>query len=282
MSFDYPPSQQSVIVGQDFYRIRAPLSIFYGTIKQKLTQNFSIGDLAPVDSPIAAIAVGPDSDFYRYEVIYPDSLTESSINRSLLTPVNPFVLPTNGVDLSSPYAGTEQLKKVFLRGLDWLYGTGSFDFPIIDLIVYTKGPPTQFPTLRNPKRYILPLQLFSAQDNSIFVPIFGRNEVSVRLSLNSALAAASVSWEIEGANYLGVNPVGGQDVGDYNRFLLQASAAVPAGTPQPLGSGFFYYTPAAFGRLDELRIRITSDTDFDPSSANFAFLNAILDIEMRD
>lgn len=275
MSFNYPPSERTIRTNQNFYRIRAPLSILFGGTKEVTPENFSIGDLAPVCSPVVAIAVGPDSDPFRYEVIYPDELAPGGINTALLTPVNPLVLPA-GVDLSTNYAGTEQRREILIRALDWLPIGGQVALPVVDLIVYTKAPPTVYPTERNPKRFTIPMELVVG-DTQARIPISGRQEVALRFR-REAIGGAAISWRIEGRKtfpYLGGIPVN-------SRFELLASTVVPFATPHAFADGLFTYTPQAFGYYDELDIIVNSDTAHDPSSSDTAFNDVVLDVEMRD
>jgi len=275
MSFAYPVSSESILKGQNFYRIRAPISILFGGTKEDSPENFSIGDLAPIDSPVFAVAVGPDSDFFRYEIIYPDQLAQGGVNTAVLTPVNPLVLPA-GVDLSTQYVDTSTEKKIFIRACDWLPNGGQVTQPIIDLIVYTKTPPTVYPTKRTPKKFTLATEL-SVGTVGFRFPVSGRQEASMRFF--QSIGGAAISWAIEGRKIFGYQ---GGTPSPIERFEVLPSTAVPAATPQPFADGLFTYTPQVHGYYDELEVLITSDTVHDPSSSDTAFALAVLDIQLRD
>jgi hypothetical protein len=140
-AFKYPPPSQGTLDGNSFYRVNA-LAV------GGKNSDVSIGDLIPIDVGFNAIVVGPDSDYEKYELYYPDPLAEGTLQQVAFSADSPFIgaVFPNGV---AEYPGTNGQKALaFVRPVE---SPLAFPFlgidsnPETDLILYTGTPPIQLP-----------------------------------------------------------------------------------------------------------------------------------------
>jgi hypothetical protein len=191
-------------------------SIKKGLAFHRITKNSAVDlqsganlDLIEFDAALAAIAVAPRSDFYRYGIYYPDPTETSGIGYFPLTPKNPWINPL-GVNLiegqgypPAQVGRTPAQGKIYARVEDQLVGmTGSNAFKTwVDLIGYTTSAPKVIP-VRADRRVTMAVRLPS-QDNANGItngalqwPMFGRRYC--RVSIFTLGANVDLDVRIEG------------------------------------------------------------------------------------
>lgn len=273
MSLTIPPSSQAVLAGQNLYRAKTPL--IGNPVDRSL---FSTGDLVSLISGSSAIAVGPDSTFFCYEIAYPDATSPNQIVTSTITPKNPLILPA-GADLSQTYPGTKLEKEVFLRLLDPAIDStqnGGIT-QLVDLLFYLGAPPAFVPSVRNPKRETIFLLHQGGGPQITIIPIYGRRRVSVRLARR---IGGDVTLAVEGA--VGIQNNGTAVFADFAATTELQAATVVAPWPAPHPNGLFIYDRAVHGSFDVLRLHIDSSDPHLPSSGASAYKDLFLDIQMED
>jgi hypothetical protein len=152
MPFTYPSANQSILEGNEFYRITR--------LAFSDEENAVFGSLIPVDVGFNALVVGPNSSFDNYECFYPDPLADGGIAVANFSTGSPFI----GAVAPSPSAKYEgetfdTPKIAYIRPRNVLVplevatpGVGPFfdDFPtpLIDIIAYTGKLPPSLPQER--------------------------------------------------------------------------------------------------------------------------------------
>jgi hypothetical protein len=142
-AFNYPPASASTLAGNGFYRINA---LQFPGLPGGL--EVGVGDLIPINVGFNAIAVGPDSDFDKYELYYPDPLADGDLQQALFSAKNPFI-GLISPDNVAEYPNTFGEKAIaFVRPIvspNPAAFTQLGSNPEVDIIVYTKALPSVLP-----------------------------------------------------------------------------------------------------------------------------------------
>ena len=285
MSFNYAPASTSIIKGNGFYRIKANSIDLTGGNEPKIGP----GDLIPIDVGFSAIAVGPESDYENYELIFVDPIAPGSVQVIPLSKSVPFVGSVTA-DNSTPYpnsgAGTGgdiggEPAKAFVRIAD--KGTllerivlpgkivNRTAFAVADLIIYTGVPPVQLIKERTPKKRASVVPLSSGNPNNFYIPGYGRKHFTLSL-LNAPPGVpigAVVSATLTGLRFfypLDSTPgtTTGKVVEAPTRTILMPSAVVPSDLQNEF---VFAYNAESGGKgfFDFYWLEVISDTAVLPS-----------------
>lgn len=187
MSFNYPNASTSIINGAGFYRVKAR-SIDRDSVG--LENELGPGDLIPIDVGFSAIAVGPESAYDKYELIYFDN--SGGISVIPFSTKRPFVgdIPTNNAE--EYVDGGKEKRKAFIRIVDPSTANGSLAVTagvsriavvFADVIIYTKTPPTTLPTSRAPLRRSANIPTITFIPVDFFIPAYGRKILTVEGSV---------------------------------------------------------------------------------------------------
>jgi len=179
MSFTYPAASISVIKGNGFYRIKANSVAVVGNVLTSVGP----GSLIPIDVGFNGIAVGPESDYEKYELLYIDPTAPGSIQVIPFSKDSP-ILGRVTSDNAEAYPGADGEKgKAFVRIADF----GSFRGAqcITDLLIYTGAEPSQLPTKRSPKRKSANVNIvISGEGSSHYFPGYGRRIATIGAARN--------------------------------------------------------------------------------------------------
>ena len=295
MSFKYPPASVSIIKGNNFYRIKAQA---VDAISSPLTA-IGPGDLIPVDVGFSALAVGPESDYEKYELYYPDPTAPGGVQRFPFSKDFP-LMQSIVADNTVPYEDSNgEPAKAFIRIADIgtleSSNTGAGDAPRIaealaDLIVYTGEPPNWVPTKRYPNRRSSNVPLLDAKNKSYHIPGYGRRIFTMECNKMFA-GAATVTATVFGSRLYNplvsasappLNVLSGRTVVQkISKELLAATAVVGANGNSPLIYSYNAEAPGSFGYFDFYTVVLDSDTDINPSDF-FRGQGFHLTMEVRD
>ncbi len=282
MSFDYPAASISVIKGNGFYRIKAQSVEATGAVLSAIGP----GSIIPIDVGFNGIAVGPESDYERYELLYIDPTAPGGVQRFPFSKDFPLVsrIVSNNAE-AYPNADGD-LAKAFVRIVDF----GSFQGAeaLTDLIIYTGAPPQQVPTKRVPKRNSANVDILSGGGFTHFFPGYGRRIVTVAAARN--VSGTDVTMTTTG--YV---------LGARKDFTTASIAAGIAGRQVDFGNArvqieldqqvvtaannwiYFQHNADTDGYFDFYGINLAGTVASDISDpTEFGFRGFLLSVEMRD
>lgn len=197
MSFSYPKASVGVTSGNKFYRIRGETIDVAGSGFADVAP----GDLIPINVGFHGIAVGPESDYERYELLYTDPLAPGELQSVMFSKDTPFI---GGVpsDNSSNYGGLTVPKLAFVRIAD--SGTRNGGGPRIadasvDLVVYTGAPPSHPNTGRTHKRREGNVPITGGA-NVFYIPGYGRSYFRAAVSSQAMPIADLTGVQVFGNN----------------------------------------------------------------------------------
>lgn len=275
MAFLYPAASISIIKGNAFYRIKAQAV----DAQDSSLTSLGPGDLIPVDVGFSAIAVGPESDYEKYELFYSDPTAPGGVQKIPFSKDAPFIGRITA-DNATAFPGSDgELGKVFIRIAD--IGTlqsATSGAPaevaiaeaLADIIVYTGEVPSFLPTKRVPKirSSNVSLEIPLLVPYSFLIPGYGRRLLSVTLNKMSIPVATVISATVEGIRLY--NPLvstaagdglilSGKTVDQLSITELLASTVVP-NTPDTLS--FAYNADVdGDGYFDMYRVFVTTDVN---------------------
>jgi hypothetical protein len=179
MAFSFPQASISILKGNDFYRIKAQA---VDTISSPLTA-LGPGDLIPVNVGFSAIAVGPESDYEKYELLYRDETAPGGIQRMPFSKDAPFIGNITADNAQEYPNGNKEKAIVFIRIAD--IGTlessntgggavARIGEALADLKVYTNKNPVQVATKRYPNKRSSNVILKAAKNSAFYIPGYGR------------------------------------------------------------------------------------------------------------
>ena len=303
MAFQFNAASISVIKGDDFYRIKAR-SIDQASAG--LETELGPGDLIPIDTGFSAIAVGPESDYDKYELVYFNDL--GGVQVIPFSTDRPFVgnIPVDNTT-EYPDSGGE-LKKAYIRIADPstadgrlanAAAAGRVAVTIADIIVYTKAPPTVLPTKRYPNRRSSNIAVLPIVEEYFYIPGYGRRELLVEASKVLVPDVTTVSLRVDGSRLyqpFASNPLDTVTGTLLGKVLVQSLVtnllvltALPNTAPlvAPLTNDFaslsFGYNAEidGLGRFDFYRATITSSATRRPEDF-YAGMGVHLNMEVRD
>lgn len=275
MSFNYPAASISIIKGKDFYRIKADAANLTGLSAPQIGP----GDLIPIDVGFAGIAVGPQSDYDRYELFYPDPVARSSYQRIEFSVKYP-LLGRFDVDNSEQVPGTDgEASKAFIRpiGVPIQNFTGTeLINAVTDVIVYTGSPPSSAGTHRVPRVFEGYPSLTNAGLNFFYVPCFGRRHLSAHVFMQGFPVPAATIEVLGMRSFMPLAAGGPPAPGSPNGraaaiatdVQLLAPAAIPVTGAQATSFSYDCITGGK-GFFDYLQVRIVTDQNVVPSDYFF-------------
>lgn len=272
MSFVYPAASLSIIRGKDFYRIKAEAV----NLINSLAPEIGPGDMIPIDVGFAGISVGPQSDYDRYELFYPDPIAQGNYQRIEFSTKHPLLGRFDIDNKEQVPASNGEVAKAFIRPL----GVPASDFTnsliinaLTDVIVYTGAPPSQIPIHRAPRVFEGDPAITNAGLNYFFMPCFGRRHLSAHV-FASGFPVPTVTFEVLGLRsfmpLVAGGPGGpGSQNGRSAEFVtdvrLLAPAAVPVFGTQAASFGYDCITGGK-GFFDYMQVRIVSNQNVVPST----------------
>jgi hypothetical protein len=277
MSFDYPKSSFSILRGKDFYRIKSNTISLAGSNSPELGP----GDLIPVDVGFSGVAVGPESDYDKYELFYPDPVARGNYQRIEFSVKYP-LLGRFDVDNGESVANADgEVARAFIRpigvAIKDLAGTGMIN-AVSDVIVHTGKPPEIAGTLRVARVFEGYPSIISAGPNAFYVPCFGRRHLSAHVfAAGSGNPAPIITFEVIGMrSFMPLEASGPAASGSPNGRAaeiatltqLQAPTAVPISGLDAVAYSYDCITGGK-GFFDYLQVKIESDTDIVPSDSFF-------------
>lgn len=271
MSFSYPPASLSIIRGKDFYRIKAEAVNLIGSLAPEIGP----GDMIPIDVGFTGISVGPQSDYDKYELFYPDPVAQGNYQRIEFSAKHPLLGRFDIDNKEQVPASNGEVAKAFIRPLG--VPASNFAGTLIinattDVIIYTGAPPNQIATHRTPRVFEGDPAITNAGLNYFYVPCFGRRHLSAHV-FASGFPLPVVTFEVLGMrSFMPLQAAGLPSPGSANgraaEFVtdvqLQAPTAVPAGGLQAASFGYDCITGGK-GFFDYLQVRIVSSQNVVPS-----------------
>lgn len=288
MAFTYPPASADILAGvSNFYRIRGETIDVVGSAFADVAP----GDLIPINVGFSAIVVGPESDYEKYELFYPDPLAPGGLQSIVFSRDAPFIGNITA-DNSTTYGGTNQLKQAFIRIGDngpmigtFINGAFTLADASVDLIVYTGKPPNQLATQRVVKRREGNVALV-AGINRYYIPGYGRNYFRVSCDRQLVGAAPILSVKAEGITIhlpMYSSDIINPNLSGKSSTQLEQTEILP---DTPLGpvAGIpitHVHDATKDGFFDFYEVTITSDVVLLPSDFNDG-RGVHLDMEVRD
>lgn len=208
MSFSYAPGSRSTIEGNGFYRIKAqPIE---GSFATPTLANIGPGSLIPIDVGFSAIAVGPESDYEKFELLYPDPTAPFGVQRMPFSKDRPLIGKVTSDNVGVYPDANGQIAQAFVRIADLgsvqtasstpngpLVSASRIMESWVDLQIYTGAPPSSFPTKRVPNRRTGFIDISTgAVDFTYLIPGYGRRILEAWAT--RGLAGASVDMTLSG------------------------------------------------------------------------------------
>ena len=173
------------IAGQEFFRLTETAT--------------SSGDIFEIDIAATTIAVGPESDFSRYDIFY---LDENNVLRKMLVSVDQPLTLTVQVNNAQNFPGTNIPARLIVIPNE-IYmpeslsdeGNNVLFPPVIDLLFFTGTDPVAVQR-RSPKLIRTPIRIASSANNqAILIPTYGRDRVYASVVRMTELSSGGDSSE---------------------------------------------------------------------------------------
>jgi len=266
MSFSYPNAGIAIINGKDFYRIKADaLNLTGGN-----TPSVGVADLIPIDVGFAGISVGPESDFDKYELFYPDPVAPGNYQRIEFSSAHPLIARFDVSNFEESPDTDGEKAKAFVRPLGIAardFSSGDLINAISDIVVYTRNAPSQIATKRAPKISEGFPRLYSASFNYFYIPCFGRRYLGAHAFVSGFPLPVATMEVIGLRSYLPLT-FSVSDTGQASSFVtevqLLAPASLPAGGVEAESFGYDCVTGGK-GFFDFLMVKIATDQNAVPS-----------------